>query len=101
MSENFTVIAEFAAPAENFEKFLDICRYDSDRSLADEEGCLAFDVLTEHDVKDVVMLHEVYAGRAAFEAHLKTPHFEKFAAALREFSIEERSVRFFTRRHPA
>ncbi|CDG38573.1 MULTISPECIES: putative quinol monooxygenase [Asaia] len=100
MSESFTVIAEFAAPAENFDKFLEICRYDSDRSLADEEGCLAFDVLTQQDAPDIIVLHEVYTGRAAFEAHLKTPHFEKFAAALREFGIEERNVRLFTHRHP-
>lgn len=100
MSQHFTVIAEFAAPAESFDAFLEICRYDSDRSLADEEGCLTFDVLTQQDASDIIVLHEVYTGRPAFDAHLKTPHFGKFAAALRDLKIEERNVRFFTRQHP-
>ncbi|GBQ82895.1 putative quinol monooxygenase [Asaia krungthepensis] len=100
MSEHFTVIAEFTVPSESLTAFLDICRYDSDRSRADEEGCLTFDVLTPQDDQGIVVLHEVYTGRAAFEAHLKTPHFEKFAAALRELKIEERSVRLFNRHHP-
>ncbi|GAB6855207.1 putative quinol monooxygenase [Asaia astilbis] len=96
MSQHFTVIAEFAAPAESYDAFLEICRYDSDRSLADEEGCLSFDVLRQQDASDIIVLHEVYTGRQAFDAHLKTPHFEKFAAALRDLRIEERNVRFFS-----
>lgn len=100
MSQHFTVIAEFAVPKANFDAFLDICRFDSERSLADEEGCLAFDVLTQEDAPDIIVLHEVYTSRAAFDIHLKTPHFETFATALRDLGIEERNVRFFTRRHP-
>ncbi|AOX18352.1 antibiotic biosynthesis monooxygenase [Kozakia baliensis] len=100
MADHLTVIAEFATTPETFEKFLDICRYDSERSVADEEGCHEFNVLTPQDQPDTIVLYEVYAGRPAFETHLKTPHFQKFADALRDLKIQERSVRFFTRRAP-
>ncbi|CAI9120210.1 putative quinol monooxygenase [Brytella acorum] len=95
-----TVIAEFATTSETFEPFLEMCRFDAERSVGDEDGCLEFVVLTPEDQPDTIVLYEVYTGRPAFEAHLKTPHFEKFAAALRDLKIEERSVRFFARRAP-
>jgi autoinducer 2-degrading protein len=47
-------------------------------SVRDEPGCRRFDVLEPKGEADHVFLYEIYNDRAAFEAHLKTPHFASF-----------------------
>ena len=47
-------------------------------SVANEAGCRRFDVLAPKGETDRIVLYEIYADRAAFEAHLRTPHFAKF-----------------------
>jgi quinol monooxygenase YgiN len=54
-------------------------------SARDEPGCRRFDVLEPQGQSggesDRVLLYEIYDDRAAFDAHLKTPHFAAFNAA--------------------
>ena len=47
-------------------------------SAQGESGCRRFDVLMAKGETDRLMLYEIYDDRAAFEAHLKTPHFASF-----------------------
>ncbi len=47
-------------------------------SCAHEPGCRRFDVLVPSEGGDRVFLYEIYDDRAAFDAHLKTPHFNVF-----------------------
>ena len=47
-------------------------------SCAHEPGCRRFDVLIPNDGGDRVFLYEIYDDRAAFDAHLKTSHFNVF-----------------------
>ena len=47
-------------------------------SCAHEPGCRRFDVLVPTEVGDRVFLYEIYDDRAAFDAHLRTPHFDVF-----------------------
>jgi autoinducer 2-degrading protein len=47
-------------------------------SCAQEPGCLRFDVLVPKGQDDQIFLYEIYADRAAFEAHLKSAHFQTF-----------------------
>ena len=60
-------------------------------SVRREPGCRRFDVLAPKDEPDRVMLYEIYDDRAAFEAHLKTPHFASFNAASAEL-VSEKTV---------
>lgn len=46
-----------------------------------EPGCLQFDICVDGDDPNRVLLYEVYAGEAAFDAHGKTPHFAIWRAA--------------------
>ena len=46
-----------------------------------ELGCQRFDVLVPKEGADRIMVYEIYDDRAAFEAHLKTPHFASFNTA--------------------
>lgn len=50
-------------------------------SVRDEPGCRRFDVLEPPAESDRVVLYEIYDDRAAFDAHLKTPHFAIFNTA--------------------
>ena len=47
-------------------------------SVREEPGCRRFDVLEPKGEADRIFLYEIYDDRAAFEAHLKTPHFAVF-----------------------
>jgi autoinducer 2-degrading protein len=61
-----------------------------------EPGCRQFDVLVDPNDATHVMLYEIYADQAAFEAHQQQPHFKKYIAeavpllASRERHIWER-----------
>ena len=52
-------------------------------SLALEEGCRQFDVSVDPTDLRRIFLYEVYADRAAFDAHLTSAHFLSFDATVR------------------
>ena len=94
----YVVIAEFEVSAAHKEEFLELCRYDSTRSVQDEPGCRQFDALTSEAAPESVVLYEVYDDKAAFDAHLATPHYAVFADGVERLGIKERQVRFLARR---
>jgi autoinducer 2-degrading protein len=50
--------------------------------LREEPGCRQFDVLIpEDDPGDLVVLYEIYDDAASFDAHLRSDHYVRFAAA--------------------
>ena len=69
-------------------------------SVGDEPGCRQFDVLTSPDEPSVVVFYEVYDSRKDFDAHLATPHLERFASGHPELIAAQRPTRFFTRHCP-
>ena len=60
-------------------------------SVRDEPGCRRFDVLEPKGEADRIFLYEIYDDRAAFEAHLKTPHFAVFNKAS-EVLVADRQI---------
>lgn len=59
-------------------EFLDLVRFDAQRSQEDEPGCLRFDVSQDRDQPDRFYFYEVYRDEAALEAHRRTPHFKLY-----------------------
>ena len=51
-----------------------VVEFDARGSVGNEPGCLRFDVLRDEADPTRVYLYEVYADKAAFEAHGKTAH---------------------------
>ena len=51
------------------------------RSSLGEPACRRFDVLTDPDRPNAVLLYELYDDAAGFEAHKATPHYASFDAA--------------------
>ena len=54
-------------------QFLDIIRDHASRTLANEEGCLQFEVCDPVEGENRVFLYEMYADDAAFEVHKASP----------------------------
>lgn len=98
----FVVIAEFQVKPGMLSAFMDAARDDATHSLADEPGCRQFDVICPQieGGGGTVVFYEVYDSRAAFDAHLDTPHLERFRQAFPPLIVEERPVRFAQRHCP-
>ncbi len=94
------VIAEFQVKPGKMPDFLAAARDDARHSVADEPGCRQFDVICPEGSDDTVVFYEVYDSRAAFDAHLQTPHLKRFQQAFPPLIVEERPVRFSRRDYP-
>ncbi len=90
----FVVIAEFQVKPGRMDEFLGAALDDARHSLRDEPGCWQFDVIRPESPADSVVFYEVYESRAAFDAHLETPHLARFRAVFPPLVDAEREVRF-------
>lgn len=99
MSETarFIVIAEFQLKEGQQAAFLGHAHEDASASLANEPGCHQFDVLTTPDDDCLVVLHEAYTDRAAFDTHTQMPHYAPFKDATGPMLAAPPTVRFFER----
>ena len=94
----FVVTVLFEIAADRFAAFLPLMQTNASTSVRDEVGCLQFDVCTDDASPDQVFLYEVYIDRAAFDAHLQSPHFKSFDAATADM-IRAKTVRTFDGHH--
>ena len=90
----FVVIPEFVIKPDCIEAFLALAQDDASHSVADEPGCRQFDIVQMEGAPHQVLFYEVYDSRAAFEAHLRTPHLARFREGFSALVLEERPVRF-------
>jgi quinol monooxygenase YgiN len=95
----FVVIPEFVAKPDCMDAFLALAQDDASHSVADEPGCRQFDVVQMEEASHHVLFYEVYDSRAAFDAHLQTPHLARFREGFPALVVEERPVRFASRHH--
>lgn len=94
MNDGFVILAEFDVPPEHTEAFMRHVRENAVASVRDEPGCRRFDVLQPENGAERVALYEIYRDRAAFEAHLRTPHFADFDSATQPL-VRRRFIRRF------
>ena len=73
-SPRFVVIAEFEVKPGRMKDFLALALDDARCSVEHEPGCRTFDVSVDEGDPNAVVFYEVYDDRAAFDAHLATPH---------------------------
>ena len=74
----FVIVVEFRIHSGKMAAFRRLMDENARASCRDEPGCRRFDVLTSDKDPDHILLYEIYDDRAAFEAHIKTPHFAIF-----------------------
>lgn len=74
----FVVTVDFTLKPGAMDAFRRLIDANAISSCRDEPGCRRFDVLVPADGGDRVFLYEIYDDRAAFDTHMKTPHFDTF-----------------------
>jgi quinol monooxygenase YgiN len=77
----YVIVAEVTVRPERMADFIAHSLEDARDSLAKEPGCRQFDVNVAADGSATAIFYEVYESRAAFEAHLQTPHFFRWRDA--------------------
>ncbi len=93
----FVVLAELSVSQPHRAEFLELCAFDSRSSVQNEPGCRQFDVLTSESTPESIVLYEVYDSKAAFDAHLATPHYATFAEGVARLGVTKIQVRFLDR----
>jgi len=74
----FVITVDFTVKPGAMAAFRKLIDKNAKDSCAGEPGCRRFDVLVPTEPGDKVFLYEIYDDRAAFDAHLKTRHFDAF-----------------------
>ncbi|MBM3559011.1 MAG: antibiotic biosynthesis monooxygenase [Alphaproteobacteria bacterium] len=93
---NFSLVAILCVKPENADTMRKALEEDARLSVANEPGCLQFDLSAPQDRPGTFVLYEVYTDADAFKAHQGMPHyaaFRKVADAL----VVDRSVHFMER----
>jgi len=74
----YVVTVAFSVIPEHVGSFAKAMNEQAETSLKEEEHCHQFDVAIDPDDSSAFFLYEIYSDKAAFEFHLKTPHFDSF-----------------------
>ncbi len=74
----FAITVDFTLQPGSLKAFRTLIDRNAKDSCADEPGCRRFDVLVPENTTDRVFLYEIYDDRAAFDAHIKTRHYDVF-----------------------
>jgi quinol monooxygenase YgiN len=95
----YAITVRFALRKGGEPHFLSLIKENAAASVRDEPGCLQFDVLMPLNGsadEPYVLLYEVYSDRAAFDAHVATPHYQAFDDASRSLITRKDVVEFAT-----
>ena len=71
-------IAEIEVAPEHLDEYVAILKKEAAASVRLEPGVISIFPMSERDHPTRVRILEIYADRAAYEAHLKTAHFQEY-----------------------
>ena len=86
----YVVIVEFTIRSEHAAAFKQRVLQQARDSLELEAECHVFDVCFDPGRENFVLLYEVYTGKAAFDAHLASPHFLDFNATVQPWISDKK-----------
>ncbi len=89
--KRYVITVEFVLHPGCMAQFMPLMLDNAEKSRTLEPGCDRFDVCAPAGETDRVFLYEIYHDEAAFQAHLKMPHFVEFDAATKAM-IKERRI---------
>jgi autoinducer 2-degrading protein len=90
----FVITVDFRLHPGKGAEFLPLITANARASLANEPGCIRFDVLIPHQGSDWVRLYEIYDSAAAIEDHRKAPHYVSFKEQTKDM-IAQTTVEHF------
>lgn len=85
------LVVNFNVKPECMDDFLAIIRPHARDTLAEEDGCVQFDVMTAAEGAPNVILYEVYADQAAYDLHRSSERLQRTRAAYQRL-IEDRTL---------
>ena len=91
----YAVVVTFTIKPDDFDAFMPLMHNNARVSLSDEAECHQFDVLTDPDQPNEVLLYELYTDAAAFDVHLASDHFKRFNAETADM-VAAKTVRTFS-----
>jgi quinol monooxygenase YgiN len=91
------VLVKVTVKREALEEFESAILENAARALADEPGCLRFDVSRREDDPTEWLFYEMYADGAAFEAHRASAHFAKYQTVADRVLTSKTLIRYVTR----
>lgn len=71
----YVVVVSIQVKPEHREQWIEATFGDARGSVANERGCLRFDVIQHNQDPNKFYFYEVYVDEAAFNTHLTMPHF--------------------------
>jgi quinol monooxygenase YgiN len=92
----WVVVVEFRVRPERVQAFHEAIVSNARESVNNETGCRQFDVCTDPADPMTFFLYEVYDDAAAFDAHLRSPHFLQMNAQVAGW-VESKAVRTLQR----
>ena len=90
---SFVIIVDFTLKPGKRPAFRRLVDANARASASREPGCRRFDVVEPRGEPDRVLLYEIYDDVAAFEIHMKTPHYAEFDAASAPFVTGKSVIR--------
>ena len=75
----YVITVLFSIKPEHTSDFLPAIAANARTSVAEEPGCSQFDVCVSASNSNDVFLYEIYASKAAFDAHLASAHYRQFS----------------------
>lgn len=91
----YAVVVTFEIESSALSAFIPLMKQNAETSLRDETDCHQFDVCTDPSRPNHVFLYELYTDKAAFDAHLASPHFIAFSDATSAM-INDKTVNTYT-----
>jgi len=80
----YSIFVTINIKPDRIEEFTTASFGDAQGSIRDEPDCFRFDIHQDSGRPHRFYLYEVYRDKAAFEAHLETPHFKRWIDAVQE-----------------
>ncbi|NQZ31444.1 MAG: antibiotic biosynthesis monooxygenase [Oceanospirillaceae bacterium] len=90
----FAVVVNFTLKAESQNEFMQLILANATTSLESEANCHQFDVCSTIDRPNEVFLYELYADGIAFDTHLASEHFKRFASET-EHMVQAKEIRLY------
>jgi len=86
------VVVRQKLASERLAAYLDVMLDHARRSMAEEPGCLRFDVAQVQGDPTAVFLYELYRDQAAVDAHVQTERFARVVATIGPWFSEPEQV---------
>lgn len=88
------VLVDLVVEHGNLARFMPLMEANAAASLANEPGCLRFDICVDEADSQRIVLYEIYEDAAAFADHVASAHFKQFDSETKTL-IASKAVRKF------